>query len=76
MANPDDDTVEVRFNVPRAVYDVFDAVRMGRNMNKSKLAIQIFVDWADREAHVSTLVQRITRGKAIASPAEWDSDGH
>ena len=76
MSDPvDDDMVEMRFNVPRWAYDVFDAVRMGRGQNKSTLAMAIVLDWAKREVHVSTVVQRITRGKAPASPSTWDATG-
>ena len=77
MSDPsvDDDMVEMRFNVPRRAYDVFDAVRIGRNQSKSAMAMSIILEWAAREVHVSTVVQRITRGKAPVSQANWDNTG-
>ena len=70
-----EDPVEMRFSVPRWAYDVFDAVRMGRNQNKSALAMAIVMEWAKREVHVATVVQRLNRGNAPGSPAAWDANG-
>ena len=70
-----EDTVEMRSDVPRHIYDVFDAVRIARGLTKQALMVQIVAEWAAREAHVATVVGRVTRGKAIASPRDWGVEG-
>ena len=67
--------VEMRFLVPRAAYDVFDAVRLGRNQQKGDLASSIVIEWARREVHASNVVQRVTRGKAPDSHSARDVTG-
>jgi hypothetical protein len=71
----DVETVEMRGDVPRDLYDVFDAVRLARGMTKQALLVAIVAEWAAKEVHVATVVSRVTRGKAPASPREWGGDG-
>lgn len=69
------ETVEMRGDVPRDLYDVFDAVRMARGLTKQALLVRIVAEWASKEAHVANVVGRVTRGKAVGSPPEWGVNG-
>lgn len=70
-----EELVEFRCNVPRWAFDVFDAVRRGRSMTKQALGSAVVEEWARREAHVATVVQRITRGHGIDAQADWSANG-
>ena len=75
-SNPDEPAaVEVRFDVPRAVFDVYDAKRMALRMTKQAMGQLIFTEWAQREVHVAKVIHSITRGKGIEAPSEWGSLG-
>lgn len=70
-----DETVEMRGDVPKWAGAVFEGVRRGRNLTKDALLAQIFVDWAKQEIHVATLVQRMTRGNADSDHSAGDAGG-
>ena len=69
------DTTELRGDVPKWASQVFEAVRAGRKVTKDALLTQIVVEWARREMHVATLIERMTRGNALDTQAEGDGDG-
>lgn len=75
MADTTDDLVEFRCNVPRWAFDVFDAVVKGRSSTKQRTGAAIVCEWARREAHVATVVQRITRGNGIDPQSDWSPLG-
>ena len=70
-----EDTVEMSGDVPREIYDVFDAVRLARGLTKQALLVAIVAEWAQKEVHVATVISRVTRGKALSSPATWGPAG-
>ena len=70
-----DEFVELRGDVRRADYDVFDGVSKGRGVSKTALLATILRDWAAREVHVATLVLRMSGGKARDSRPEGDEHG-
>lgn len=70
-----DDRVEMRGDVPKWAASVFEGVRRGREMTKDALLSQILIDWAKREIHVATLIDRLTRGNADASPLNRGGEG-
>jgi hypothetical protein len=69
------DTVEMRGDVRRVDYDVFDAVCKARSITKQALLARIVREWAAKEVHVSNVVQRMTRGKGSDSFSDWDESG-
>lgn len=75
MPPPSDDKVEVRFDVSRAVFDVYDAKRMALRMSKQAMGESIFTDWARQELHLAKVVMNVTRGKGIDSPSGWGELG-
>jgi hypothetical protein len=70
-----DDRVEMRGDVPQWAAQVFEGVRRGRSMTKDALLTQILSEWAKREIHVSTLIQRLTRGNADDFPTAGEREG-
>jgi len=70
-----DDLVEVRFDVPRAVFDVYDAKRMAMRLSKQAMGQLIFTEWARHECHVAKVITNVTRGKGIDAHSEWGDIG-
>jgi hypothetical protein len=75
MMPADTDSVELRGDVPRAAYDVFDAVSKARGYTKQALLARIVSEWAAREVHVANVIQRMTRGKGVESLPDWEGNG-
>lgn len=71
----DDTRTEMRGDIPQWSAQVFEAVRRGRGMTKDALLSQIVSEWAKRETHVATLIERLTRGNADAAQTGWGTDG-
>ena len=71
----DKDTVEMRGDVSAWAAAVFEGVRRGRGMTKDALLAQILLEWAKKEVHVATLVERMTRGNAPDDRTEGNSRG-
>ncbi len=72
MPNPtDDDTVEMRFNVPRWIAEVVDAHCLAKRVPRTDQARSILAQWARSEIHLATIVGRVTRGKGDEKPSDW-----
>lgn len=71
----DDTKVEMRGDVPQWAAQVFEGVCRGRGLTKDALLSQVLVEWAKKEVHVASLVERLTRGNGDGSPSQWGSDG-
>lgn len=71
----DDTKVEMRGDVPQWAAQVFEGVRRGRGLTKDALLSQVLVEWAKKEVHVASLVERLTRGNGDVPPSQWGSDG-
>ena len=76
MATTPDEIAEMRGDVPKWTTSVFEGVRRGRNLTKDSLLAQIMVEWAQREIHVATMVQRLSRGNAHDDHSQGDSSGN
>lgn len=66
-----DDLVEMRFNVPRATFDVFDGVSKAKRVPKNALAASIIGEWADVQVHIATVVLRMAKGNGNDSQSDW-----
>lgn len=75
MNSPNDQMVEMRFDVPRAVFDVVDAFRSAKRLSKDAIGRMIVTDWAREQMHVHKVMGNVTRGKAIDAPSGWEHDG-
>lgn len=64
----------MRFDVPRAVADVFEATRIAKRMTKDALGRLIFTEWAREQAHMAKVIGNVTRGKGIDVPSQWGDD--
>lgn len=70
----DEPMVELRFDVPRAVFDVVDAVRIARRLTKDAVGRMIVTEWAREQTHIAKLLGNVTRGKVIEPPSQWGDD--
>jgi hypothetical protein len=67
----DSELVEIRFYVPRDVFNVFDAISRANRTPKSKLGVEIFREWSERKVHEANVVLRLIRGNGNDPQSEW-----
>jgi hypothetical protein len=71
MPSPEDDQVELRFNVPRWVAEVIDAHVSAKRLPRTAVAANVVANWAKSEIHLATVVGRVTRGNGNVTPSAW-----
>lgn len=66
----DEDSVELRFNVPRWVAEVVDAHCSAKRMSRTDIAKGVMDKWARNELHLASVIGRVTRGNGNVPPPE------
>ena len=71
----DEETVELRFNVPRWVAEVIDAHCAAKRISRTDVARSVMGQWAKNELHLAMVVGRVTRGNGTEHPSDWGALG-
>jgi hypothetical protein len=77
MSNPvlEEETVELRFNVPLWVAEVLDAHCAAKRMHRTVCAKGVMAHWAKEEVHLAMVIGRVTRGNGNVTPDGWVANG-
>ncbi len=57
------DLIDLRAKITEKSNQVLEAHARARNLDKSEIVRSVLDEWAIKEIHVATLVQRLTRGE-------------
>lgn len=60
MATPND-SVEMRFDCPKAVVDIIDAVSLAQRLTRGQAAVRVLSEWAEQRHREASLIARVTR---------------
>lgn len=69
----EEEVVEIRLNVPRAVADVLDASSIANRGSRNALVLRILTRWAHNKHHEASLVARAARVDPPGPDTEWGS---
>lgn len=67
----DDEMVELRFDVPRRVFNVLDGYCKAKRVPRNKQAALVMTEWAREMSHVANVVMAINRGNGNEPQSEW-----
>ncbi len=57
------DLIDLRAKITEKANQVLEAHARAHNVDKSEVVRQVLTNWAEKECHVATLIQRLTRGE-------------
>jgi hypothetical protein len=67
----DDDSVELRGDVPKNVMAMVDAISNAKRISRMTLVRKILNDWAVKTYHEAMIVERVTKGNPPLAAIDW-----
>ncbi|MCR4300190.1 MAG: hypothetical protein NUV51_01125 [Sulfuricaulis sp.] len=73
MADPKDDTTDLRSDCPRWIVDVIDAYAIANRKTRKEIHVQLAREWAEHQLHIAKVMHSVAAGNPLLTGDERES---